>query len=181
MKTQTEKILNVLRIIAWIGYIGSLILLGTLLILGFFSFLEPNLFIKILVKTKINSVTLLQLREQYQFHYFCYLGLFIIGIFFIVKIWELAKITLSIISLKHPFTFEIAKTLERIAFYMFCIWILSIIGNIYNLYLEHLFSVNIRLSISLEFSYFFGAGLIYLISQIFKRGVELQEENELTV
>lgn len=181
MKTQTEKILNILRIIAWIGYIGSLVILGTLLILGFFTFLEPDLFIKILIKTKINSVTLLQLRKQYQFHYFCYISLFIIGIFCIVKIWELSKIALTTINLKHPFTFTIAKILERIAFYMFCIWILSIIGNIYNLYLEHLFAVNIRLSISLEFSYLFGAGIIYLISQIFKRGVELQEENELTV
>lgn len=29
--------------------------------------------------------------------------------------------------------------------------------------------------------YFFMAGIVYIISQIFKRGVELQEENELTV
>ena len=181
MKTQTERILNILRIVAWIGYYGSLIAFGFGLILTFFSILEPNFLLKATLKIQGMDISLEKFREKHGFHAFFYASLFLINIFFILKIWELAKYALSIINLNQPFTFRISSILEKIAYYMSSIWVLSLIGMAYGAYLENLIEHKTRINFSIEFPYLFAAGIIYLISQIFKRGVEIQAENELTV
>jgi type IV secretory pathway TrbL component len=72
--------------------------------------------------------------------------------------------------------------IEKISYLIFGIWLLELFGTAYGRYLQTLFTdITVKFSLSSEFSYLFMSGIIYLISQIFKRGVELQEENELTV
>jgi hypothetical protein len=184
MKTQTEKILNVLRIIAWIGYVGWLIIFGILIIMTFFGFLNfdsefakwPNF------RIEGSEIDLKILREKYPIQLIVFVGMMILETFLVVKIWEVAKNALTDINLKKPFSYATAFMIEKISYLIFSIWLLELVQTAYGKYIQTLFTdITVKFSLSTEFSYLFMSGIIYLISQIFKRGVELQVENELTV
>lgn len=185
MKTQTEKILNVLRVIAWIGYVSWVVILGVVIVMSFFGLLNyPSAFAS---WTNIDidgfEITFQAMREKYPEHYVFYNIMIIIETFLVLKIWEISKNTLSSINLGNPFSNKMARSIEMIAWFIFGIWAIGVFSNIFNKYF--LMTINggneIEFSLSTGFSYLYMAGIIYLISQIFKRGVELQEENELTV
>ena len=98
-----------------------------------------------------------------------------------VLIWFLVFDLLHKLELKSPFTMKVTEKLERIAYLLLAIWaLMSIIGKTYAHYLME--STGIQLTVyDAGDEYFFMAGIIYIISQIFKRGIEMQEENALTV
>lgn len=184
MKTQTEKILNVLRVIAWIGYVGWLIIFGILIIMTFFGFLNFDSEFAKWPKISIqgSEIILKIFREKYPIQFIAFVGLLILETYLVVKIWEVAKNALTDINLKQPFSYSTASMIEKISYLIFGIWLLELFGTAYGRYIQTLFTdITVKFSLSTEFSYLFMSGIIYLISQIFKRGVELQEENELTV
>jgi uncharacterized membrane protein len=76
---------------------------------------------------------------------------------------------------------EVEKKLEKIAYLMLAVWIVSTVFWKTCLYYV---SVNTGIQLATNNSgaeYLFMAGMIYIISQVFKRGIEIQEENQLTV
>ena len=96
-----------------------------------------------------------------------------------IMIWIMVLRLLKRIQLVNPFNKEVIERLERISYLLFSIWILSICGGVFILWLR-----NIVGEVEAPWDngpYLFIAGLIFIISQIFKRGVELQSENDLTV
>lgn len=67
------------------------------------------------------------------------------------------------------------------AYIMFSVWIISsIFWKTYTFYLTQATGIQLPIR-NTDDEYLFMAGIIYIISQIFKRGIELQEENQLTV
>ena len=181
MKTQTVKILNILRIIAWIGYIGTLVLLVlTTLITGYcFLFSDTDFAKKIFVSDAQLSFD--TLKNNYLGRLIFYYVLSAIKIYFIIKVWQLAKNALTIINIDKPFTREISHIIEKIAFWMIVIGTMDFIINFFVMTLEMLVKNHHKINFSPDLTYLFGVGIIYFISQIFKRGVEIQAENELTV
>ncbi len=185
MKTQTEKILTILRVIAWIGYVGWLLIFGAVVIMSFFGLLSSSAeFTKLPVMNIDNlEITFQTMKEKYPNHFIVYVGLMIIETFLVLKIWEISKNILSNMNVQSPFSQEMARKIEKIAWLIFVCWLIEMAGNLYNKYF--LITTNggneLEFKLSTGFSYLYMAGIIYLISQIFKRGVELQEENELTV
>ena len=85
----------------------------------------------------------------------------------------------SKIKLMNPFKMEIALTIEKISYVLFGIWIVSILSSVNSKWMLKWTGEYFGNGILNE--YLFMAGLVFIISQIFKRGVELQSENELTV
>ena len=76
---------------------------------------------------------------------------------------------------------EVEKKLERIAFLLLGVWIVSsIFWKIYAYYLSQATGIQLPAT-STGDEYIFMAGILYIVSQIFKRGIEMQEENQLTV
>ncbi|MDZ7934970.1 MAG: DUF2975 domain-containing protein [Emticicia sp.] len=129
-----------------------------------------------------STTTLKILREKYPIQFIAFVGLMMFETFLVVKIWEVAKNALTNINLKRPFSYSTASMIEKISYLIFGIWLLELVETAYGRYIQTLFDdITMKFSFSTEFSYIFTAGIIYLISQIFKRGVEIQEENELTV
>ncbi len=98
-----------------------------------------------------------------------------------IKIWRLAKDALTNINMNNPFTSNTSIIIEKIAHLTIIIGVINFIIGQYVITLEALVTNHLKYSFSPDLTYIFGIGIIYLISQIFKRGVELQEENELTV
>jgi hypothetical protein len=76
---------------------------------------------------------------------------------------------------------EVEKKLERIAYLLLAVWIVSsIFWKIYIYYLSQATGIQLPANTSGD-EYLFMSGMIYIISQVFKRGIEIQEENQLTV
>jgi hypothetical protein len=176
MKTQTKKILNFLQFIAWIAFIGSIILLLMKIAAFGVGLLAPN--------TKMTfsgtNIKLSGLRkDHFQEYIFAFSFLITVAILN-VQVWKNVKNVLQKINLKNPFSMEIAKLLEKIGYFLLSTWA---VGFIADGYLEQLSKRvdGVEKGMDIDFNYLFTAGIVYIISQIFKRGVELQEENELTV
>jgi hypothetical protein len=176
MKTQTEKILQVLRIVAWIAFIGSSIIFGLIIATIVLSYIAPD------SKINFSSITINQakLRESHLIEYLFIVSFTVILALMNIQLWKKVKGILYKINLKKPFSMEIAIILEKIGYILLSIWIIEFMADSYTDYLsKHIDGIEKGYKIS--FFYLFNAGIVYIISQIFKRGVEIQEENELTV
>ncbi len=97
-----------------------------------------------------------------------------------VGIWVIGIQLLSKLNLKNPFSMEIAKKMSRLSQALFTIWILTIISNAYSELVMERTGVNISSEESTG-EYMFLYAVVYIIYLVFRRGAQLQEENQLTV
>jgi branched-subunit amino acid permease len=177
MKIKTETILTVSKYLAMLGGVGCSILFGSQLLTLVSSFINPE-WAKHTYQVDLN---LFSIREQnigfYVSGMILTIAVPVLKAFFWYKVFKL----LSELKLQSPFSREVEINLEKMAYIMFCVWIVSsIFWKTYTFYLSK--ETGIQLPIrNTDDEYLFMAGIIYIISQIFKRGIELQEENQLTV
>lgn len=175
MKITTESILKFLKIISWLIFIGMLITTGVIIVSFILSFFNDELFQNSFddgnrwyeLKMSSNSF---------------YNGAMFFNIIFSsihAYIWCLIIQLFSKINMNNPFTIYLSKKLELIAYLLIALGILSIVGH--KIFSEILRRNELKFVFELDAGYIFMAALIYIISQIFKRGIEIQEENELTV
>lgn len=172
--TRTQRILEVLRFFSWVVFIGAIVKIGmvlfTYIILLYDLFPPERLYI---------GMELSELRNYSFPHYtvVVFLALTIICLeatlaFYVIRV-------LTRINLKTPFTMTVARSLARISYLLLSIAVIAVVFNANSEWLmKH---QNIPVEKTAFEPFLFSAGLIYIISQIFKRGVELQSENELTV
>lgn len=176
MKTNTKNILLILKIVAWLATFKFCSECGSQLASFIISFYEPGVAQKIFAVNE-SLFTLIQHSEIY----------FILSMLAVIilsglkgYVWIMVIKLLLIINIKTPFSLEITKALNRIAYGFFAIWFVGLAGGLYIEWLaktthEHLNNLNVG------GEFLFIAGIVYIISQIIKRGIELQEENQLTV
>ena len=176
MKTQTKRILEILSVVTWIAAIGFAIECGSQIVSLVVSFNNPEKAGRI-YGANPDFFTFRQYNSSY---FICAITLKISVTALKSYIWFKVIDLISKLNLDSPFTTIVAKKLEKISYILLEIAILCIIGKGYMDYI----SKNISMNISGDFrpqEYLFMAGIVYIISQIFKRGVEIQAENELTV
>lgn len=177
--TRTEKILIVLHVISWVLFIGICIKTGAIIISFYVSlFINPmgaeNLFL---------GLNLSGLFDFDIFHYVI-LVLFIISLSVLkaFMVYLLIRIFLKI-NLAFPFSNEVASLIAKISYVAFTIGLLNLTAIYYSEYLilraVKLPELNQYLSSKAEYLFF--AGIIFVIAQVFRRGIEIQSENELTV
>ncbi|MGZ8537625.1 MAG: hypothetical protein ACXWV9_05135 [Flavisolibacter sp.] len=85
--------------------------------------------------------------------------------------------TLSNINLLNPFKIEVARILEKISHVLVGI---SIVAILYNAHSKWLLKRSYSGKMACKRIGFYDL-LVFVITQVFKRGVEIQSENELTV
>lgn len=176
MKTNTQYILTVMKIIAWLAFVGFSIQCGAQIIALIVGFVKPE-FAQNLYKVDENWF---KLKEESDFIFICVMSVIIAVSAFKANVWYTVINLFDTLNLDNPFTVEVAKKLEGIAYQLFVVWIAGAIGSGYLKSLEKFKEIDF-LYLDNEGEFLFAAGIIYIISQIFKRGIELQEENELTV
>lgn len=176
MKIRTEHILTFLKIVAWLAFVGYGIKAGSQAVALVAIFIDPNWAEKVY---EVNPL-LLKLR-QYNAQYFVNaMSLLVFLLAFKAHIWYLVIQLLSKLRLKTPFSKDTAKRLEKIAFELLGIWLVNIMGMAYLQWLEKTTGEQLGdLGVGDEFLLI--AAIVYIVSQIFKRGIELKEENELTI
>lgn len=172
---KTTQVLSILKIAAWIIYIGLCIQTGAMIISLLMTLFGNPEGAKDLYRG-------MDLSELYAFDkwHFIFLMSFVIIIsaskahmfYRVIKIF-------SKINLTHPFSQRVANLISNISGIAMGIGIFSFLSNNYAQWL---------MKKGLNFSYesggtefLFLAGILFVIAQIFKRGIELQSENELTI
>jgi Protein of unknown function (DUF2975) len=174
MKTKTERILLIMNILTWMAFIGCVIQAGAILISYGVSTANP-----VAAKNLYMGMNYYFLRTADFGHY---TGIVAFIVFFLVAkayiAWLVIKV-LSRIKLENPFTIEIARRLERISYFIFGMAVMAFAYSAYTEWLSKRFP-ELTEKISLG-DFLFLAGVVFVLAQIFKKGIEIQLENELTV
>jgi hypothetical protein len=173
-QTKTEQMLIVLHILAWLAFVGLMIQCAAILISYTVSYSNPagarNLY---------NGLNLYDLR---QFNFWYYTGavsyMVVLLVLKTLVVFQVIKI-LSKFNLKNPFTLEVAGRLEKISYIALGTWVVTLLSNVYLGWLQKITGKLFGNQLSGEF--IFMVGLVFIIAQVFKRGVEIQSENDLTV
>lgn len=177
MRTKTETILMVSKILALLGGIWNSILCGSQLLTLVASFINPDW----AKHTYAADLNIFSIREHNIWFYVYAMCLIIAVSALKALIWYVVFELLSKLKLQTPFSMEVEIKLERIAYLLLAVWLAgSLFWKIYIYYLSQSTGIQLPTNNSGD-EYLFMAGIIYIISQVFKRGIEIQEENQYTV
>ncbi len=175
----TKQILNVLNVLAWIAFIGLCIKTGALIFNLIFSlFINPQATHNLYLGLDLSILHQSNLTEYISLmSFFVFIAGLQAYLFFVTtRLFEK-------INLENPFNDIVSRLIVKISYVALEIGILSIITENYA---QRLVKKGIKLPDVNDFvtsssEYIFLAGIIYVIAQIFKRGIELQNEHELTI
>ncbi len=177
-KWTKQPILMLITVIIWSIFIGFCIQAGSLLFTLAYSFVKPTV-----AQDLYEGLNLYSLRTQNTWFYGGLVTLILsIAILKAQLFYTMIRIFLKI-DLVHPFSKEIAKQISRLSYIAFEIGIFIFFTNSSTSWLiKRGFEVDgVQSYLSGAFEYFLLSALIFAIAQVFKRGVEIQAENELTV
>ena len=174
MKTKTQRVLAILHIMAWIIFVGLCIQTCGTLTSFVVSLYKPGIVDKMYIKLHLSGL------QQYDSNAYSAIVGFMIGIS-AAKAF-IAYLTIKIFStlnLADPFSAGVAGLVERISIVAFVAALFAIVAASYSDWLS-------KRGISIPYDWAAGellllAGVIYVIAQVFKRGIELQSENDLTI
>lgn len=164
--------------IAWLIFVGLSIEAGALLVNFFFSIYNPEIIRNLYQK--------LDLMEMYQSSKLTFYGVY--SFILIISVLK-AVLFYAVIYLMHkmdlskPFNTFVAKQILHISYYTLSIGILSHIARQIVKSLMHHDFVPDNLNqfwVDSE-AFILMGGVIYIIAIIFKKGIEIQNENDLTV
>lgn len=169
---KTHYILLGLKIITWIAFIGFSIEAGSKIFTFVYSFFNEKVSHNLYLGLDLSSI-----QSSSSWQYVSIMSLIITIPLLKANIWfQVLKFTLDY-SHENPFVLKSIYKLENIAYLFFGLFAITVISA---KYFENF--PNLRLPIVAEKGvYLLVAGIIYIISQVFKRGVELREENDLTI
>ena len=172
---KTKQILSLMEVLSWIIFTGLCIKTGALLITSLISlFMNPE--------AAQNLYLGLDLSELYTSNIWYYINTlsFIIALsglktylfYLVIKIFYK-------INMKQPFSSLMISLIEKISHIALGIGIIAIVAENYSKWLIH------RGMVVFENwegqGFLFLAGIIFIIGLVFKRGIEIQSENELTI
>lgn len=178
MTKTNDFIFITLKVIAWIIFVGLCIEAGGLIVNFVFSVFNPSFVPKL-----YNKLDLSEIYTQSKAVFFSMYALILYISIFKAILFYLVIQLLTSLNLKNPFNSIVAKKIISISQYTFMIGLVSFIGRqiAKNLghYEFHLESLNAFWTDGQAFILM--SAVIYIIGTIFKRGVEIQSENDLTI
>ncbi len=177
-KSSTGWILIILHVIAWIIFVGLSIEAGGLIVNFIFSVFKPEF-----VGNLYQKLDLSQMYQQNQWAFFGTYG-FVLTLAILKSLLFYTVVQLHYnFDLSKPFSPYLAHKIARIAYYTFSIGIIGHIGReVVNSLFAHGYAIDKLDQFWVDSEAFIlMAAVVYVIAQIFKRGIEIQSENDLTV
>jgi len=178
MTKKNDAILKVLHVLSWIAFIGLCIEAGALIFNFVYALFKPI--------ASHNIYNGLDLSEMYANHFLQFIGVmsFVVALailkaylfYLVVKIFQK-------LNLVKPFDVEISKLIEKISFEAIAIAVVSLIAHQFT---KRLIQTGYEVSHVEKYwdntaAFLMMAAILFIISQVFKKGIELQNENDLTV
>lgn len=161
--------------------LSSVCFILLLLIIGIF--IDSPILESMNMKINVGEITLpvkdLVVLEKWKslFLLFSIITIFIFEIYLLTTIVKIIKI----FDLKNPFSIQISNHISKIISILIIIGTLSLLlGVFWGLVLGKHKNNTLEIDGS-DFNFFIFAGILYVISKIYNRGVELQSENDLTI
>jgi hypothetical protein len=170
---KTEKTLKLFHIVAWMVCIGILMKAGGIIISYFVSTETPEV-----SKNLYKGMNLFQLYQFSFIHYSAIVFYKISLLLLQAYIAFLIATFLNSFSLDHPFSTNLLKLLNKFNSTILILWGIVILHNAHLTYLEK--TQEIR-DVLISSDFVLLSGFIFILTIIFKRGIELQTENELTI
>lgn len=167
-----------LKIIAWLIFVGLSIEAGGLIVNFFFSIYKPDFVHNLYQK--------LDLSEMYNRSKYAFYGVysFILVISFLKAYLFYVVVNLvSNFNLTKPFNIYVSNHITRISYYTFSIGLISYIAQQFanNLMKRGFVTDNLNQFWEDSQAFILMAAIIYIIAVIFRKGIEIQNENDLTV
>jgi hypothetical protein len=175
MQTQQKNILTFMKVLFWVIFIGLCIKTGAIIISVFVSLFVNDIAARDLYEgldlSAVKAFSLMRYIETVTLLITVY-ALKAYMAYLVVKIFQR-------FNLASPFDETASKHLSLISFTALATAVISFIANAQARWL-----VKRGVAIDLHWGYeelLFFAGVMYIIAHVFKKGTELQSENELTV
>lgn len=179
MISKTNKfVFAFLQIIAWLIFVGLSIEAGGIIVNFFFSLYNPAF-----VKNLYNKLDLAELYSRSRWAFFELYSLITMIAVLKALLFYMIILLLQKMNLAKPFDPYVARKISLLSYYSLFIGLLAYIGQETTQYLqEHGFAVPpLQQYWEGSQAFILMAAVIYVIAAIFTRGVELQNENDLTV
>jgi hypothetical protein len=178
MSNKSNFIFKFLHVIAYIIFIGLCIEAGALIVNFFFSLYKPDI-----VKNLYEKLDLSDLYSRNEIGYFSMYSFILVISILKAYLFYIVITLISNLDLAKPFNQSVSDKINQISYYTFAIGIISYIAKQSTIYLSHrgfeIDKLNQYWADSQAFILM--AAVIYIIATIFSKGVEIQNENDLTV
>ena len=179
MKKKTHELLIVMKVLTWLVFLGLCIKTGALIISFFVSeFINP-----LASKNLYLGFDLSNLKQFSNGHYSAMVLLIIVlSALKALMFYHVIKFFLRL-NLMNPFSPDVAFLIKKISYVAFAIGTLSMIAIQYSRWLSKngVLFTGLMEFIDSGAAFLFFSGIIFIISLVFKKGIEIQTENELTV
>jgi len=178
MKKMDNIVFKGLFVVAWIIFVGLSIEAGAIIVNFVFSIFKPEFVGKLYQKLDLSA-----LYRQSQMSFYTIYSFIIVIAVLKAHLFYLVVEMMHKLDLNKPFNNLVSKQITKISYLTFSIGLLSyvaqetvgrIIRKGYEVGSLHQFWTDSKAFILM-------AAVIYVISVIFSRGIELQNENDLTV
>ena len=178
MKAKNNFVFIVLNIVAWIIFVGLSIEAGALIVNFIFSIFKPEMVHNLYQKMDLSE---LYNRSQWVFY-----GMYSFVLFFSILKCILFYIVIMLLlklDLEKPFNAFVSTQITRMSYLTLSIGLVSYIASEIA---KSLHQDGYKIEPLNQFwvdsnAFVLMAAVVYVIAVIFKKGVELQSENELTI
>ena len=173
----SNLVFKLLHIVAWIIFVGLGIEAGALIVNFIFSIYKPEFIGNLYQK--------LDLTDMYHRSEWAFFGIYsFILVISVLKAYLFYVVVMLLykLNLSNPFSSFVSKQIARMAYYTFAIGLLSYVAREIAKSLKGYGGMEKLDAFWADSQAFIlMAAIIYVIAAIFKKGVELQHENDLTV
>lgn len=171
----TRRLLSLMKVITWILFISTCIKAGAVIISSGVSLIKSP-------QAASDLYLDLNLSALYNYspgHYVVFLGLMILTILLKAYFFFLVIKIFSRINLDNPFSLKVTNLLTSISYAALLTGIVALGGDIYvDRFAERGIPMPTDMG-SAEFLYM--AGVLFIVTLLFKRGLEIKNENDLTI
>jgi hypothetical protein len=178
MSPTNNIVFTALKIISWVIFVGLCIEAGGLIVNFVFSIYKPEI-----VKNLYQKLDLSEMYEQSKLAFFGMYGFILFisvlkAVLFYIVVRLVSKIDLS-----KPFNSFVSRQISQISYYTLSVGLLSYIARQSAKNLQHhgFVTDNLNQFWADSQAFILMAAVIYVIATIFKKGIEIQAENDLTV
>jgi hypothetical protein len=178
MSKSNNFVFTGLKIVSWLIFVGLCVEAGGLLVNFFFSLYKPEF-----VQNLYQKLDLSEMYDRSEWAFFSMYSFIILLSMLKVILFYIVIRLLSKIDLTKPFNSYVSKQISLMSYYTFSIGIFSYIGRevAKNLQQHGYFIDNLNPFWEDSQAFILMAAVIYVIATIFSKGVEIQNENDLTV
>ena len=178
MSKKQDFIIKALQVVSWVIFIGLCIESGALIFNFTYSIYKP-----IAAHNIYKGLDLAVLQQNHLGHFIALMSFIAVIATLKAYLFYLVVKIFSKLNFVKPFSVDIAKLIEKISKEAFSI---AIVGVIAHQYAKRLVQEGYEISSAGAYwsdtdAFLMMAAILYVIAHVFKKGIELQSENDLTV